>query len=68
MVGIDEFSNSFICIVEPYNLIDSIKRVIEQSDKEEESYNEVLTITQKLTNTSNPILLLLEFNDFNESK
>ena len=68
VVGIDEFSNSFVCIVEPYNLIDSIKRVIEQSDKEEESYNEVLTITQKLTNTSNPILLLLEFNDFDESK
>lgn len=63
VVGIDEYSNSFVCIVEPFHLIDGIKRVIEQSGKEE-SYFEALTISQKLTNTSNPILLCIEFNDF----
>lgn len=63
VVGIDEYSNSFVYIVEPFYLIDGIKRVVEQSGKEK-IQNEVVTISQNLTNTSNPILLFLEFNDF----
>ena len=63
VLGIDEYSNSFVCLVEPFNLIDGIKKDIDQSDNEE-SYTEVLTIAQRLSITSNPILLFLEFNDF----